>query len=281
MVGHKPRFELCGGWLTLRPTDQWTQSFPLHWFSDAEPRQPGNWDAASDRDCLRAAIEAAKQGADVNMEAFRQALEEADRQRGRTRDLGSYSLFVGDALEKVLRIDDQLRFSRGFSGEFTYSVKRSSETVFSAGAVAGSDEGGPFGIWQSPEAYPQWDEKLTNARPSSFELVQEQMRQLQEFADAHKVYVSVRINKQSFRLVDEQGVRVDRYYVFLARTNPIMVPLGSSEHAVHAAGDIDALRKALVAGSSTWCRFRGRRLDAIELIADAARQLTVPKTRLL
>jgi len=129
MVGHKPRFELCGGWLTLRPTDQWTKSFPLHWFSDAEPRQPGNWDAASDRDCLRAAIEAAKQGGDVNMEAFRQALEEADRQRGRTRDLGSYSLFVGDALEKVLRIDDQLRFSRGFSGEFTYRVKRNSETV--------------------------------------------------------------------------------------------------------------------------------------------------------
>jgi len=34
MVGPKPQFELGAGWLTVFPSGQWTQSLPLHWFSD-------------------------------------------------------------------------------------------------------------------------------------------------------------------------------------------------------------------------------------------------------
>src|SRR5580658_705187 len=43
LVGPKPRFELCGAWLTLLPADGWTQPVPIRFFTDRRtclPKQP-------------------------------------------------------------------------------------------------------------------------------------------------------------------------------------------------------------------------------------------------
>ena len=93
LVGPKPTFELCAGWLTLLPTKGWTQPLPRRHFSNAKIRWPNNWH--------------------------------------KTRNLKSFSLYAGDALH--LRADDMLKFSRDQLGDLSYCVERNSELLFSAG----------------------------------------------------------------------------------------------------------------------------------------------------
>ena len=82
-----------------------------------------------------------------------------------------------------------------------------------------------------------------------------------EIAEAHKVYVNVRVHDQVFHLVDGQNVHVDPYYVFLARTSPLVQALGPCPQAVHSFGRTDVLTK--------------------ELIIDAAERLAEPDLRML
>jgi hypothetical protein len=237
IAGASPQFELRSGWLTLFPSEPSTQAFPIHWFADQERRsKPGELDAAAFAADARSALDGA-------------------------RDLASYSLFVGEGLEKVLQIGDKLRFSHDGSGAFSYSARRDSVTVFSAGSVQSIDQGGPFAIWQSRDAYPRADEWPVQAPPLTLHEVGVQVRRFSEFADSHPIYVSVRILDRMFRLGSRQGARVDPYYVFVARTNSLIEYNGFPERAIHAAGRLDA--------------------PGFSLIEDAAEQLIEPKTRLL
>jgi len=114
LVGPKPKFELCAGWLTLLPTEEWTQALPVRWFSDAEVLSPSN--------------------------------------RHATRKLKSFSLYVGDALQNVLQAGDTLRFSRNELGAFSYRLEWNCEVILSAGRVV--DEGGPVTLWQEYDSKP-------------------------------------------------------------------------------------------------------------------------------
>lgn len=204
MVGPKPRFELCAGWLTLLPTDGWTQSL---------------------------------------------------RFRDQERNLTSYSVFAGEAPENALRIGDEFKFSRDANGDFLYSVRRSSETVLTAGSVGRHDEGGPVAVWQEYDSLPNPNAEALKKQLPGLPVA--------ERLYVPRSYVSARIKDQMFHLLDGGEVHVDPYYVFLARSNK-NVPAFALEftpRAVHSAGRLDALGK--------------------ELIIDAARQLTAPKTRTL
>jgi hypothetical protein len=79
----------------------------------------------------------------------------------------------------------------------------------------------------------------------------------------HKPYVTTGVKDETFHLLDGQEVRIDPYYVFLARSNNNLRLLdgGSMFPALHAAGSLDALGK--------------------DLIIDAAWRLDNPKIKLL
>jgi hypothetical protein len=84
-----------------------------------------------------------------------------------------------------------------------------------------------------------------------------------EWIHVHRPYVTARIHDQIFQLLDEEEAYVDPYYVYLARSNrnvPALV-FEFIPRAVHAAGLMNEWGK--------------------EMIVDAARQLTAPKTRVL
>src|ERR1039458_3996315 len=169
LVGPKPRFELSSGWLTLSPTEGWTRSFPAGAFSDAQ-RRPEKMDEdarvaeikAHGKQFQEAQEEALKEAAAKSVpgdyasfrKARREAMERALRRRGMTRDLVSYSVFVGEALGSVLRTGDQFNFSRDANGDFRYSVARNSETIFSAGSVDSADNGKPVAVWQEYDKHP-------------------------------------------------------------------------------------------------------------------------------
>jgi hypothetical protein len=270
IVGPRPRFELCAGWLTLLPTDGWTQSFPTRWFSDIErPPQPLDGAArlaaikTSGTEFLEAQKEAQKLAASRSVpgdfasytKALKEAMADALRRRGRTRDLASYAIFVGEALGEAFRIGDEFRFSRDGNGDFRYSVVRNLETVFSAGSVGRVDDGGPMAIWQEYDSYP-------NPNAETLKMKFPEMR-VAESIDVHRPYISVRVKSQTFHLLDGQDVHIDPSYVFLARSNK-NVPAMAFEftpRAVHSAGLLTTLGK--------------------ELIIDAARKLTAPLSKIL
>jgi hypothetical protein len=91
IAGPKPRFELHAGWLTLLPSEGWTEPLQLRHFSDqtqakfAVPDFAGNMKRLSEppdpAELARAQVE----------------LEERMRYNRLTRNLTSYSLFVGEA----------------------------------------------------------------------------------------------------------------------------------------------------------------------------------------
>jgi hypothetical protein len=114
LLGPKPKFELCAGWLTLLPTEEWTQPLPVHYFSDAKLLSQGN--------------------------------------RHEYRKLKSFSLYVGDTLQNLLQPSDTLLFSRNDLGAFSYRLERNSEVILSAGGE--DDEGGPVTLWQEYDSAP-------------------------------------------------------------------------------------------------------------------------------
>jgi hypothetical protein len=172
LVGPKPRFELSVGWLTLFPTDGWTQSLPLFCFEGF-----------------------------VNLDM------------PQMRDLKSYSLYVGEALQNTMRVADTFRFSLNRACEFSYSVARNSDTILRAGSVSKLDDGGRIAVWQERD------------RP----------------------YVTARINDRVFHLVDGQDAEIDPHYVFLARLTQPRRGIGFiPPQAVCSAGDLNLLRKELI-----------------------------------
>ena len=270
LVGPKPRFELSSGWLILRPTEGWTQSFPTRAFSDSRPR-PWEMDKNARladikrhgeqwREAQQEALkEAAAKTVPGDYASYRKAnsesMERSLRRRGMSRDLVSYSVFVGEALGSVLRTGDQFNFSRDGNGDFRYSVARNSETIFSAGSPGAAEGGGPMAVWQEYDKHPNPYAKNPTLEIPGLPVAQ--------WISVHRPYVTARVKEQVFHLLDGQEVEIHPYYVFLARSNQ-KVPALAFEfepRAVHSAGRLDALGK--------------------ELMIDAALQLTKPQTRLL
>jgi hypothetical protein len=270
LVGPKPRFELSCGWLILFPTEGWTRSFPTRAFSDSRPRP---WEMDKDarladitrhgKQWLEAQEEALKEAAARSVpgdyasfcKAQSESMERALRRRGMERDLVSYSVFVVEALGSVLRTGDQFNFSRDGNGDFRYSVARNSETIFGAGSPGAADGGGPMAVWQEYDKHPNPYAKNPKLEIPGWPV--------EQWIPVHRPYVTARVKEQVFHLLDGQEVEIHPYYVFLARSNQ-KVPALAFEfepRAVHSAGRLDALRK--------------------ELMIDAARQLTMPQTRLL
>ena len=255
-AGPNPRFELCSGWLTLLPPGDWKKSFHQWFFADWQRPPAGQFDPAELQGDLEAAREISSGRHDPR--AFAAALEEVDRRKGRRRDVASYSVSVGPALEKALRAGDQLTFWHG--NEFMYSLKRDGEIVLRAGPLDRNDEGGAFAVWQSRDEFPQLDQEL-RTQPSTREQVMEQIRKLQQFVEANPVYASARIQDKTFRLTSRQGSREGRYYVFLGRANESVQCLGDTSEAIYSAGRLDVIH--------------------VKEIEEAALHLMSPKTMLL
>jgi hypothetical protein len=204
--------------LTLLPTEGWTQPLPVHCFSDVQVLCPGN--------------------------------------RDEKRNLKSFSLYVGDALQNVLRASDTLRFLRNEAGAFSYRLERNCEVILSAGYLV--DAGGSVALWQEYDSVPNPNAGQTIAG-----------RPVAERINVVRPYVSVRVNDQVFHLLPGQDVYVDPHYVFLARSNyhnkGLHMMFGYNSPAVYAAGSMSELRKELTK----------------EVIKNAAHQLTASKTRIL
>jgi hypothetical protein len=259
IAGPRPRFELSAGWITLFPCKGSAPSLLARSFSDIEGLRHRNSDAALWRDArhyaVRTAANRSRQGERTFVEAMQDAMKAEVRLRGLIRDVASYSVFSGEALENVFRIGDEFRFSRDGNGDFYCSVRRNSETVFSAGSVGWMDYGGPIEIWQEHDRHPNPNVEALRKRMPNVRVA--------EFFDVHRPYVTVRLKGQTFQLLDGQEVFEDPYYVFLARSNRNVPHLAYefTPRAVHSAGRLDLLDR--------------------DLIIDAARRLMAPKTRLL
>jgi hypothetical protein len=123
LLGTKPRFELKDGWLTLTASDGWTHPLPIHWFSDVKRRPPGVVDRTEYNRHLKDLVEEAKRRGPIDSETFARALAEARRRSGLTRDITSFSVFVGGTLATILHSGDQLTFSRIPVGDFYAMVE--------------------------------------------------------------------------------------------------------------------------------------------------------------
>jgi hypothetical protein len=220
LVGPKPRFELCAGWLTVLPTEGWTQPLPVRKFSDAAVRKPDPND-----------------------------LDEV-------RSLKSFSLYVGEPLQNVVRPGDTLRFSHNEMGDFSYHLAKNCEMILSAGHEL--DEGGFMAVWQ------EYDSEVNpNARKSMHGFL------TAERISVPRPYVSVRLNDQVFHLLEGQDAYVEPDYVFIARSNYSSEILdfidGGGRRAVYSAGRIGEPRKELTK----------------EIVKSAAHRLRAPATRTL
>jgi hypothetical protein len=272
LVGPKPRFELCSGWLTLFPTENWTQSLPSRAFYDpqrlpqemthaarmAETRAHAEkWGEAQQEAFQETAAERVPWDFASHMKRQGEAMEGALRRRGLTRDLAACSVFVGEALGNALRIADAFEFSRNPGGDFDYRVARNSETILSAGSLGSVDSGGPIAVWQEHDRHPNRNAEDLKMKFPNWSIA--------DWIDVPKPYVTARVKEQVFHLLDDEEAHIDQYCVFLARSNQQFVGPFTFEfarRAVHAAGRLDhSLRK--------------------ELIIDAARRLSAPQVRLL
>jgi hypothetical protein len=273
LVGPNPRCEVTAGWLTLFPTGGWAHSFPVRSFSDYIDPHKGDKQArlaelersgeefrtlmtqALDEAVRRMAPTAPKD----DVERFRKeqdaAMARLQRLLGRTRDLASYALHVGDALAAALQDGDVLKYARDGNGDYHYGVQRGSDVVFSAGTVPWHDGGGAMAIWQHHDELPN---------PHADDLKKQYPHdRIAETIPVHRPYVNARIHDRHFLLLDGDEALLEPYYIFLARSNQD-VPVLAFEftpRAVHAAGRLDVLTR--------------------EQIADAARALTRPQVRML
>lgn len=273
LVGPDPRCEVEAGWLTLFPTGGWAHSFPLRHFSDYVDPHRGDQQArlaeiersgeefralmtlASDEAVRNMAPKAPKDDVERFTKEQNAAMERLLRLHGRTRDLASYALYVGDSLAAALQDGDVLKYSRDGNGDYRYVVERRGGVVFSAGSVPWTDRGGPMAIWQQHDAYPNpGAEELKKRLP---------MVKVAEHITVHRPYVTARIGSQHFLLLDGDDALREPYYVFLARSNQDVpaIAFEFTPRAVHAAGRLDVLSR--------------------EQIADAARTLTRPQVRML
>jgi hypothetical protein len=157
----------------------------------------------------------------------------------------------------VLEVGDEFKFSRDSNGDFRCSLSRSSEVVFSAGSLERADGGGPMAVWQEYDSHPN----------PHVDDVRERFKNVPNLKIAatisiHRPYVTARVKDKISHLSDGDELCEDRYYVFLARSNKNVPPLAFefTPRAVHAAGRLDVATK--------------------EIIADAARQLLMPRTKL-
>lgn len=218
LVGRNPRFELCSGWLTLLPSDGWTQPLPVRWFSDLDTGWPNNGNE--------------------------------------TRNLKSFSLYVGTALQNVLTVGDKLSFSRNQLGDIRYRVERNGELILSAGSMVNS--GGPVALWQESDMAPNPNAGQTIGRLRTAEQI-----------PVIRPYVTVRLNDRIFHLLAGDDAYDDPYYLFLARSNydhrGFHLMPGHNALARYAAGRLDESLNGLTK----------------QLISDAARELTATKTRIL
>ncbi len=176
LVGPKPRFELCGGWLTLLPTDGWKQPLPVSKFSDAGRKpNPNNLDEV--------------------------------------RSLKSFSLNVGEALQDVVRPGDTLGFSRNEMGDFSYRLANNCEMILSAGHELAED--GSMAVWQEYDIEPNPDagksmhgvtaaERINVTRPYVSVRLSDQVVHLFEGQDAYlePYYVFLARSNYSSELID-------------------------------------------------------------------------------
>jgi hypothetical protein len=249
--GPKPRFELLAGWLALFPSEGCVLPLRLDHFSvDTRPKPaipaPTNFAAF---------FQLQSEPPDPAALAREQVeLEERMRVASLWRNLTSFSLFVGEALHNLLETGDRLTFVRNGNGAFQYFVRRNAETIFSAGSVYAADTGETTAVWQEHEIIPTPEvDALRKQHPK---------RQFCDTIQLQKPYISVRIRDRFFQLIDGEQAQSDPYYVFLARSNNRGGAItGYAPPAVHAAGRISDVSR--------------------ELIADAAQQLTEPKTKIL
>jgi hypothetical protein len=182
VAGPNPRFELRAGWLTMFPSEGWTTPLPLYQFSDDTRPKPALPDIAG---WWKRQLEPPDPAA---LAREKIELEERLSYNRVTRNLASYSLFVGEALHHVLQTGDRLTFAYdGFKG-FQYLVERNTETVFTAGPVSSIDAGETIAVWQEID-----DPQLMKVR---------------------RPYISVRIGDRSFQLIDGQEAHSDPYCVF-------------------------------------------------------------------
>jgi hypothetical protein len=256
LVGPSPRFELSGGWLTIFPTEGFFRRLPLHWFSDAEPAQTRDWAAASFIRDSKEALVTARPSGDLTLKSIENANDIVSRRSYGMRDIASFSLCVGGALERVLQVGDELKFSGDAGGDFYYAVLRNSQMIFSAGSVIPADSGEDFAVWQEYDRFP-------NSSALEAKLKHHAGMPIAEWIDVHRPYVTVRVKDQLFRLLDGEALHIDRYYAFLARSNRNVpaISLDFTPRAVHAAGCLDGIDK--------------------ESIVAAAQQLTTFDTRML
>ncbi len=163
-----------------------------------------------------------------DLETMAKARKLVKRRNGRIRELASYSLFVGEALGRLLQQHDKLQIRRDGNGDFRYSVRRQAESVLTVGSPAGCDVGEVVSVWQ------QYDE-----HPNPYaQQVREQIKNLPvaETLSVHRPYITTRIESQFFLLLDDDEVEVPPYFVYLARSNQ-KVPTIAFEffpRAVHA-----------------------------------------------
>lgn len=260
LVGPNPRCEVAAGWLTLFPTGGWAHSCPVRWFSDyvhphvgddqaarlAEIERSGNEYRAIMKEAFNEA--SARVSARDDVERFRQeqddAMERLLRAHGRTRDLESYALYVGDSLAAALRAGDVLRYCRDGNGDYRYVVERGSDAVFSAGTVATADRGGAMAIWQEYDPYPNPHAESLKKRLPALRVA--------ENIHVHRPYVTARIHEQRFLLLDGDHALLEPYYIFLARSNQDVpaIAFEFTPRAVHAAARLDVLTKDQIAAAA-------------------------------
>src|SRR5580658_2050232 len=161
--------------------------------------------------------------------------------RHETRNLKSFSLYVGGALQNVLRVGDALRFSRDQLGALRYGVERDSELILSAGRTINT--GGPVALWQESDMVPNPGAGKTIGRMPIAERI-----------PLIRPYVSIRLKDRIFHLFSGDEASENPYYLFLARANYHHQGLhmldGQGPMAVYAAGwlglPLNGLTKQLV-----------------------------------
>jgi hypothetical protein len=254
LLGFNPRFELNAGWLTLFPTEKPAQKFPNHWFlSGRETESPDEE--------LRNTL--TLQSGAVHVPGTTPIAW--DRSKAFTahvpppwRELKSWALFVGDALESALSPGDALEVWRDGNRDVSYRAQRSQETILAAGAPNWEDDRGTCAVWQESDRHPNPFENQPTSKP-----VHSHKRSPAEWIRVHKTFVTARLKEEVFHLDDGNEASIAPYYVFLARSNKAVPVIAFKffPRAVYSVGRSDLIEKGM--------------------IKDAAVRLIAPQTRWL